>query len=84
MYSFASISTILNKAYNIEDFPAPVLPTHPILSPGMIVKDISFRTKGVSSLYRKEIFEKMISPLEGHCLGYRFTEYLLISKSIFI
>jgi hypothetical protein len=29
-----SIFVILNKAYNIEDLPAPVLPTHPTVSPG--------------------------------------------------
>ena len=65
IYSLASISTILNSAYNIEDLPAPVRPTHPIFSPGFMEKDILFKIKDVSFLYRIETFVNVISPSDG-------------------
>ena len=49
-------STILNKAWMIDDLPAPVLPTIPTFSPSLIVKVIPFNTKGNSALYLREKF----------------------------
>ena len=46
-----SISDILNKAYNIDDLPAPVLPTQPTCYPGYIKNVAPFRTKSKSDLY---------------------------------
>jgi hypothetical protein len=37
-FAYFSISTILNKTYNIDDLPAPVLPTIPTLVPDLILK----------------------------------------------
>lgn len=47
--SFTSIN--LNKAYKIELFPAPVLPTIPIFIPVLTSKSKLFRAGGKSGLY---------------------------------
>lgn len=51
-----SVSQILNTDWMIEDFPAPVLPTMPTFSPGKILKETFFRTKGNPYLYLIETF----------------------------
>lgn len=47
----SSISIILNSAYNIVDFPAPVLPTQPTFIPCATYIDNPFKTKPEKSLY---------------------------------
>jgi len=42
---------ILKRAWMMEDFPAPVLPTHPTLSVPWIEKEVPFSTKSKSFLY---------------------------------
>ena len=46
----SSASSILKRANTSDDFPAPVLPTSPILSPAEMVRLIDFRTGSRSSL----------------------------------
>lgn len=45
-------STSLKKTCIRVDFPLPVRPTMPILSPPLILREIPFRTSGVLNLYR--------------------------------
>jgi hypothetical protein len=43
-YNFGSSSISLNRAYNIDDFPAPVLPQTPIFSPPFKSNETFFKT----------------------------------------
>lgn len=61
-----SASTILQRASQMVDFPAPVLPTTPTLCLGMIVKFKFLRTSSVSGLYLRWKFTNWIFPLWGH------------------
>ena len=49
-------SQILNTDWMIDDLPAPVLPTIPTFSPGRILNETFFNTKGSPSLYLIETF----------------------------
>merc|ERR1711871_1280315 len=49
-----SSSTIRNKADMRLDFPAPVLPTMPSLSPGLISTFSDFKTSGRPNRYRND------------------------------
>lgn len=51
IYPSLLISNILLRAFNRVDFPDPVLPTTPIFSLSLILKETCFNTTGVSSLY---------------------------------
>lgn len=42
-----------------DDFPAPVLPTTPIFSFGLILKETLFNTKGRFCLYRTQTLSKV-------------------------
>ena len=59
-----------------EDFPAPVRPTTPTLSPGWILKLTPFSTAGPSSSYHRQRSDATISPSLSHCCG-------LLSRSAF-
>jgi hypothetical protein len=48
---FSSGSTILKMAWMSDDFPAPVLPTIPTLSPSLMFREISFKMRGSSGRY---------------------------------
>ncbi len=50
------ISVILNIAYIIDDFPAPVLPTIPTFSPFFISNSKLFKTKFCSFVYFMQTF----------------------------
>ena len=60
---------ILDNANDIVDFPAPVLPTTPIFSPGLISKDKPFKTKSAPGLYLKYTSLKSSFPYYGHSSG---------------
>lgn len=60
--SFFWISKILNIVFKIEDFPDPVLPTHPIFSFCNILKVRFFKIKGDWILYLKLTFSNSNSP----------------------
>jgi hypothetical protein len=47
-----------------EDFPAPVLPTTPIFSEGLMSTETPLSTNGRPSLYRRDTFLKEIAPEE--------------------
>jgi len=64
-----SSSTILVKAMQRVDLPAPVLPTTPTLWPGSTLKLKSFKARGVLGLYRKLMFLNSIPPCVGQALG---------------
>jgi len=70
----ASLSTILVRARLKVLFPAPVLPTIPILSPAFIFILHPLRTRSVVGLYLRSTSSITISPFCGHdlssCLGY--------------
>ena len=50
LYRPSSASSILKRANTSDDFPDPVLPTSPILSPAEMVRLIDFRTGSRSGL----------------------------------
>ena len=58
-------SMILKRAWIIEDFPAPVLPTIPTFYPSSILKEIFFKTKGSYGRYRREKFFTIIEAFLG-------------------
>jgi len=60
--SFFYISKILNKVFKIEDFPDPVLPTHPIFSFYFTLKVRFFKIKGYCKLYLKLTLSNSNSP----------------------
>ena len=60
-----SISDILNIAYKIDDFPAPVLPIIPILFLFGISKLMPFKINGVLYLYLSSTYSNFTSPTEG-------------------
>ena len=60
-----SISNILNRLKMIVDFPAPVLPTTPIFSFGLIFIFKFLRTCGSSARYLANTFLYSISPEIG-------------------
>ena len=59
----SQMSESLNRAYKIEDFPAPVLPTIPTFIPLCTSKVKSFSTSGKPSLYLIETSLKLTIPL---------------------
>lgn len=61
-------SRILNKDIIIVDFPLPVLPTTPILSPAAKITFNPLRTGSRLGLYLTQKSMKLISPLSGHRL----------------
>ena len=61
----SKISTILQIAYEIVLFPAPVLPTIPIFIPFSTLKEIFFNTISVFVLYLKLTFLNSILPNSG-------------------
>ena len=76
-------STILKRAYRIELFPAPVLPTIPTFIPGSTSKLKFFRDGSKSSLYLIVILEKVIFPVCGHFCAINFLSLnFSISSSI--
>ena len=56
---------IRERAKEIVDFPAPVLPTIPILEPGVTVKDNPFSTMSVFGLYFRCTSLNLIKPFSG-------------------
>ena len=56
------LSIILHNTSPKVDFPAPVLPTMPILLPDFILRLIESRTISVSGLYLAEKLENSICP----------------------
>jgi hypothetical protein len=63
-----SISAILNKATNKDDYPAPVRPTHPIFSPERIENVTPFNTGSIPYLYFIITFLNYIFPDEGQAI----------------
>ena len=59
-------SAILNSAWMMEVFPAPVLPTIPTFSPSLILNERFFKTRGRPSLYLIEKFLNLIIAFYGH------------------
>jgi len=60
------ISHILNMAWIIEDFPAPVRPTQATFSPPLILRSTPFKVFSRPSLYLKWTFLNSIDPWFGH------------------
>ncbi len=54
-----------NRAKVNDDFPAPVRPTTPTLSPGFTSNDILLRTSSKPSRYRVLYLSKLIDPFCG-------------------
>ncbi len=61
----STASIMRNRAKVNDDFPAPVRPTTPTLSPGFTLNDISFKTSSKPSRYRVLYLSKLISPFCG-------------------
>lgn len=71
------IYVIPSKVLMMVVFPAPVLPTIPIFSPGLMLQLIPLRTSGRSFLYLAFRFLNSIAPAFTICsdiysLGYQF------------
>ena len=66
----SSISIILHSAYNIVDFPAPVLPTQPTFIPYAILIVKPFKTKPENLLYLIFTFLNSTVPCWGKLINY--------------
>ena len=66
------ISTMRDKAYEIVDFPAPVLPTTPILDPGSIYSVNPLRTSSVVGRYLNSTPSNSTAPSVGHFLTHSY------------
>ncbi len=68
----SSASIMRNKESVNELFPAPVRPTTPIFSCGLISRVMFFKTKSSPGRYRAEKFSNETAPWEGQLIGGRF------------